>query len=210
MWRRHGFRTGDRTSLPSSVDPMPPLRTAVLLASLLAAPLAAQHVHTPGMTHPAPASASAPTEAGQAAFAAIAAIVRRLEADPTTDWSTVDLERLRQHLIDMDDVTLRSTVRTTPVAGGARFVVRGTGRTVGAIRRMTRAHTTMLGAEGPYRATVSPLPDGAIVELVAARAGDTATERRIRALGFIGTLALGDHHAAHHFALATGQALHAH
>ena len=52
------------------------------------------------------------------AFGAIAEIVRILEADPTTDWAKVDLERLRQHLIDMNEVVLHSLVRQTPIAGG--------------------------------------------------------------------------------------------
>src|ERR1700756_4787445 len=52
-----------------------------------------------------------PTMSGQDAFGAIAEIVRVLDADPATDWTKVDLERLRQHLIDMNEVVLRSTVK---------------------------------------------------------------------------------------------------
>ena len=48
-----------------------------------------------------------PTEAGQGAFAAIQEIVAILEADPDTDWSKVDIDALRQHLVDMNAVTLR-------------------------------------------------------------------------------------------------------
>ena len=95
---------------------------AVLLASLLASPLAAQttampagHQHTEGMVHPA---AVRPTEAGQDAFAAMAEIVKLLDADPATDWSKVDLEALRRHLVDMNVVTLKSAVQRTQVAGG--------------------------------------------------------------------------------------------
>jgi len=40
---------------------------------------------------------------GQDAFGAIQEIVQILDADPKTDWSKVDLEALRQHLIDMDE-----------------------------------------------------------------------------------------------------------
>ena len=49
-----------------------------------------------------------PTMAGQDAFGAIQEIVRILEADPKSDWSKVDLEALRQHLIDMNELTLRA------------------------------------------------------------------------------------------------------
>ena len=57
------------------------------------------------------------------AFAAIQEIVRSLEADPKTDWSKVNIEGLRQHLIDMDNVTLRSSVASAPVESGVRFTV---------------------------------------------------------------------------------------
>lgn len=51
-----------------------------------------------------------PRETGQSAFAAIQEIVAMLEADPKTDWSKVDIEALRQHLIDMNNVTLGAVV----------------------------------------------------------------------------------------------------
>ena len=101
----------------------------VALLSLSSLRLDAQdHQHTPGMQHPA--SGAQPTEGGQAAFAAIAEIVRLLDADPRTDWSKVNVEALRQHLIDMDEVTMRASVRTEPVEGGAAFIVTGSGRTL--------------------------------------------------------------------------------
>ncbi|MFX5914869.1 hypothetical protein ABTE45_18800, partial [Acinetobacter baumannii] len=59
-----------------------------------------------------PASGLMPTQPGQSAFAAILEIVALLEADPATDWSKVNIEALRQHLIDMDNVTLRADVKS--------------------------------------------------------------------------------------------------
>ena len=83
---------------------------------LAAGPLAAQaHQHTPGMVHGA-AAVEPPREAGQAAFAAIAEIVARLEADPMTDWSRVDLEALRQFGLDI----VQTKTRTTGYYIGAR------------------------------------------------------------------------------------------
>ena len=49
-----------------------------------------------------------PTMPGQEAFGTIQEIVRMLEADPATDWSKVNIGALREHLIDMDEVTLRA------------------------------------------------------------------------------------------------------
>jgi hypothetical protein len=81
-----------------------------------------------------------PTMPGQDAFGAIQEIVRMLEADPNTDWSKVNLEALRQHLIDMNEVTLEAEVVAKPVDGGIEAKVTGTGRTVQAIQRMVPAH----------------------------------------------------------------------
>lgn len=66
----------------------------------------------------AASTAGLPTEAGQAAFATIAEIVAILTADPATDWAKVDIEALRQHLIDMDNVTLRAAVSVEQAEGG--------------------------------------------------------------------------------------------
>ena len=184
---------------------IPAIAVTLLAFSVLAArPLTAQqHVHTPGMTHPAPA-AQLPTQGGQGAFAAIAEIVALLQADATTDWSKVNLERLRLHLVDMDLVTLRSRVAATPVAGGAQFVVRGTGETVAAIKRMTGAHVTMVMNSGGPRVVRTELPDGVRLLVTAVDPGDAAAVATLRGLGFIGLMATGDHHAAHHLALARG------
>ena len=85
-----------------------PAIAAVLLSCLVLAPplMAQEHAHTPGMTHPT--AAPLPTQGGHAAFAAISEIVAMLQADASTDWSKVNIERLRLHLVDMDLVTLRS------------------------------------------------------------------------------------------------------
>ena len=50
------------------------------------------------------------TRAGQDAFAAIQEVVEILTADPKTDWSKVNIDALRQHLIDMNNVTLNAKV----------------------------------------------------------------------------------------------------
>lgn len=180
---------------------------AVVFASLFsAATLAAQeHVHTPGMTHPA--AVQLPTQGGQAAFAAIAEIVAMLQADANTDWSKVNVERLRLHLVDMDLVTLRSRVVATPVTGGAQFLVRGTGETIAAIKRLTGAHATMVMNSGGPRVVRTELPDGVRLVVTAADTSDAAAVAKLRGLGFIGLMVTGDHHAAHHLALARGDAM---
>ena len=153
---------------------------------------------------PLPLRAQAPAEAGQSAFAAIGEVVRRLEADPTTDWSRVNIEQLRAHLIDMNEVTVRADITQSDVPGGARLVATGTGRTRDAIRRMTQAHALQFGEADGMRVTVEHHAEGAVVTIVARRADDTATALKIRALGLVGFLALGGHHGPHHLAIASG------
>lgn len=156
---------------------------------------------------PATAGAQAPAQAGQDTYAAIAEVVRLLEADPATDWSRVNLEALRRHLIDMNEVTLRAVARSTPVPGGLRIEVTGEGATIGSIRRMVGAHTPMLDQMPAYRATSEDVPGGMRLTVVAEATGEGATEAKIRGLGFIGLLTVGAHHARHHLALARGDAM---
>ena len=51
------------------------------------------------------------TMLGQDAFGAIQEIVGILEADPNTDWSKVNISALREHLVDMNEVTLKAVTR---------------------------------------------------------------------------------------------------
>jgi hypothetical protein len=194
------------TAAPAHPDRTLPMRVQRLTACLLLAlpPLAAQaHQHTPIMVH-GEATMAPPAEGGQAAFSAIAEIVGRLEADPSTDWSMVDLEALRAHLRDMDDVTLRSAVAAMPIPGGFEADVTGEGRTIEAIRRMTTAHAAVISAGGDLRMTSTPVPGGATVRVVSATPGDARAVARVRGLGFIGVMALGDHHPVHHELIARG------
>ena len=137
-------------------------------------------------------------------------ITRILEADSTTNWSTVNLEALRQHLIDMDNVTLRAVVKQRDVAGGMTADVTGSGAVVGSIQRMLTMHANMLDQSSDYHAVTEPLPDGVRFTVTAKHTGDAKLVARIRqGLGSAGLLTEGDHHARHHLALARGEA-HAH
>jgi hypothetical protein len=187
-------------------------RLAVLLALSFvpSSRLAAQRSVDHAAHHPTGRVGTAmPTLAGQDAYGAIAEIVRILEADSTTDWSKVDIEALRQHLIDMSEVTLRSAVVQRPIEGGLEVEVTGQGRTRDAIRAMTSAHARELASYGIVARSDS-IPGGARFTVVARDAGDARLVAKIRGLGFIGLMTVGDHHAAHHLALARGAGAAAH
>ena len=82
-----------------------------------------QHAHMEGTQ----TAGAVPTLPGQDAFGAVQEIVGILEADPTTDWSKVNLNRLREHLIDMNEVTLRADAVVHPIEDGIQMVVTGKG-----------------------------------------------------------------------------------
>jgi hypothetical protein len=147
-----------------------------------------------------------PTLPGQAAFGAIGEVVRMLKADPNTDWSRVNVEALRQHLIDMDEVTMHAVVAQRNVPGGLEMDVTGTGRTAEAIKRMAINHSRMLEQEGEYHAAAQEIANGARITVTALQSRDARMVAQIRGLGFAGLMTEGDHHAMHHLALARGDA----
>jgi len=75
-----------------------------------------------------------PKEPSESAFAAIQEVVAILMADPKTDWSKVDIDALRRHLVDMNKLTLFANVASTPIDGGMRFDVTGEGAVRDSIR----------------------------------------------------------------------------
>ena len=146
-----------------------------------------------------------PTEPGQDAFAAIQEIVTFLDADPTTDWTRVDIEGLRRHLADMNNVTLRADVVAVPIIDGVRYIVTGEDAVRSSTRRMVSAHAeTMNGANGLF-IEAGEHPEGAVMTVTLA---DPAELPKLKGLGFIGVMTLGAHHQEHHLAIATGAAPH--
>lgn len=150
---------------------------------------------------------SAPvTEPGQSAFAAITEIIATLEADPNTDWSNVDISGLRDHLRDMEIVTIESVATANPVAGGMEFTIIGEENVLPSIQRMVLAHAGVMEGVGNWVYKASELPNGASL-IVRVPEADMA---KLKALGFYGVLASGMHHQTHHWMMATGTNPHAH
>jgi len=141
-----------------------------------------------------------PTQPGQGAFAAIQEIVQILEADPATDWSKVNIEALRQHLIDMDNVTLHAEVKTEPVDGGMMFVVSGTGPVRDSIQRMVTAHAATMSGVAGWHFVAETTATGATLTVKT----PAADRDKLTGLGLIGVLAEGMHHQMHHLMIARG------
>jgi hypothetical protein len=148
-----------------------------------------------------------PTMPGQDAFGAIQEVVRILEADPKTDWSKVDLEALRQHLIDMNEVTLKADAAAEQIDGGLEVTITGSGRTLVAIQRMVPAWASTMNDHQGWGTKAVSLANG---ELLTVTATDPKEVQHIRGLGFIGLLVSGSHHQMHHLAMVKGDFDHEH
>jgi len=149
-----------------------------------------------------------PQEQGQSAFAAIAEIVSILSADPDTDWSQVSIDALREHLLDMQQVTMQTVVSREQIGMGVyRFDVAGEGRVIAAIQRMVPAHAAVVSKSLNWQITTEKSDTGVVLQL---SADDELEQQKIAALGFYGFMAIGAHHQMHHLAMARGRAVHQH
>lgn len=146
-----------------------------------------------------------PTLPGQDAFGAIQEVVQILESDPTTDWSKVNIAALREHLIDMNEVTLHAAATERPLDNGVEITVTGEGRTLEAIKRMVPAHVSELVKIG-WNAKTEDLPNGVKLTVTT---DDAKQAIKLKALGFMGIMVQGGHHQPHHLMIARGE-LHTH
>ena len=178
-----------------------PKLLTLLAASLLAtaAPAQTTHDHSAMMAQ----HSGVPTEPGQGAFAAIAEIVAMLTADPQTDWTRVNIAALRRHLIDMDTLVTFAEVTQDDRPNGAVFRASLTGPGGGAVSRMVPAHAPVLAAETGWSSIAEVSGDTIVWTVTSAENAEA-----IRALGFFGLMAVGNHHPDHHFGMATGRMLH--
>jgi hypothetical protein len=143
-----------------------------------------------------------PTLPGQDAFGAIQEIVAILDADPNTDWSKVNIAALREHLIDMNEVTLHASAAETKLPNGVAIIVTGEGRTLVAIKRMVTGQGRQLQGMNGWSATTEELPNG--VRLIVSTP-DPHQVVKLQALGFMGLMAQGNHHQPHHLMMAKGE-----
>jgi hypothetical protein len=178
-----------------------------IVLSLLSSGRAFSQLNHEGHPTEQTATFTTPTMAGQYAFATIQEIVEILEADPTTDWSRVNLIALREHLVDMNEVTLNAAIEQREVNTGLEMVVTGTDRTKVGIQQLVPAHAQELNRLNGWQAIAASLPNGVRLTVTS---NDPQQVDRIRALGFMGLLVSGRHHQAHHLALAKGIDSHSH
>lgn len=133
---------------------------------------------------------------GLTVFGTVQQIVAQLEADPSTDWSQIDIPSLQQHLVDMEFLSLFTSVESRDVRDGAEFTIRGEGRALEAIHRMVPMHAQQIADDYGWQTQVETRSDGAVLRVAASGKADM-----VRAIGFLGFMSLGDHHTPHHLVM---------
>ena len=148
-------------------------------------------------------SANRPLEGGQSQFSALIEIVSLLENDKKTDWSSVDIDALRSHLLDMNHLMLNSSATTTASGNDQiQYTVTGNALSIPSIHRMAAAHSKFIEQSRGWSIASTLTENGAIIEITAA---DSTISNRLKALGFYGFMSLDSHHQAHHLQIAMGK-----
>ena len=144
-----------------------------------------------------------PQEGGQAIYAAIIEVVALMEKDPETDWSKVNIDRLRTHLMDMNYLIL-DTEATTVVAADdeIQFDVLGNEESTPSVHRMIQAHSQFIAQKRGWTVEPKLYENGATVTIIVE---DSSEIKRLKALGFYGFMSLDSHHQAHHYQIALGR-----
>jgi len=108
---------------------------------------------------------------------------------------------LPEHLIDMDEVTMRAAAAERSLDNGVEIAVTGEGRTRDAIKRMVPAHVHEL-VQLSWNATTEDLPNGVRMTVTSPDAKEAI---KLRVLGFMGIMVQGPHHQQHHLMMAKGE-----
>jgi hypothetical protein len=186
------------------------LRLSCLLLTALAfnAHAAETHTNHSAVTHMPGGHAmhgKAPLESpGNEVFGAIREVIEKLEADPDTNWSQVDLEGLRRHLVDMLNFTVNVDVPLQrPIEKGFEAVVKPTTPEARqSLKRVFAAHPPQLKVETGWAMGIVEKDGSFIITVTTEKPSEVA---KVRGLGYIGVMAIGSHHVHHHWMLATGQ-----
>ena len=143
------------------------------------------------------------TEAGTDPFAVIQEVIALLEANPDTDWSVINIEALRSHLVEMQDMTLNVTVEQQPINLGFMAVITPTtNRALDSLIQVLAAHPSQMKIETGWDMTVANNNGIFTITVTTDQLFDVD---KIRGLGYIGIIAYGNHHQPHHWAMVSGE-----
>ena len=163
------------------------------------------HMHEGTMTnHMTPDGKVALLEAGNDAFGTIQEVIKKLNADPQTDWSKVNMEALRVHLVDMQDMTINiEVISQKNIPNGVEVTIKPTTpRANEALKRALKAHPAQMKNETGWDMKVKTKEQNFIISATTQKKNEID---KIRGLGYIGLMAYGAHHQPHHWMMATGK-----
>jgi len=179
-----------------------------IIVTIIAMPMASAHMHHANMNHAAMMGRNtAPTqvvltESGTDPFATLQEVITALEANPDTSWEKVNIEALRLHLVEMQDMTINVDVKQQHIDNGFQAVVTPTtNRAVKSLTRVLSGHPMQMKAETGWDMQVQNNDGVFTLTVTTDNAKDIA---KIRGLGYIGVMAYGNHHQPHHWAIASG------
>ena len=184
-----------------------------IAAMTIVMPMASAHTHHANMNHAAMMGHNtAPTqvvltESGTDPFATLQEVIAALESNTNTNWEKVNIEALRLHLVEMQDMTINVDVKQQHIDNGFQAVVSPT--TSNAVKSLTRVlsgHPAQMKAETGWDMQVQINNSVFTLTVTTDNAKDVA---KIRGLGYIGVMAYGNHHQPHHWAMASGDNPHA-
>ncbi|HKJ30679.1 MAG TPA: hypothetical protein VKA34_02575 [Balneolales bacterium] len=140
---------------------------------------------------------------GNAVFGAIQEAIDSLNANPNTNWSKVNVEALRQHLIDMYEFTMNvAVIKQNPLPNGNELIVKPSNqRAEVALNHVLTMHPRMLKKEAGWNMTYQKNGNKYTIKVTTQNPKEV---EKIRALGYIGILAYGTHHQRHHWMIVNG------
>ena len=149
-------------------------------------------------------------EAGNDAYGTIQEVMYKLQENKNTNWSKVNLEALRLHLIDMYDMTFSvNVIEQKHITNGLAIrVMPTTSRSSIALKKIFSAHAGMLEKESGFNVGITHDKEYDVYSLKVTTNNKNRIDE-IRGLGYIGLMAYGKHHQPHHWAIATGSNPHA-
>jgi hypothetical protein len=178
------------------------------LSMMMFVPIASAHMHHANMDHAAMMGRNTATtqvvltESGTDPFATMQEAIAALEANPETNWEKVNIEALRLHLVEMQDMTINVEVTQQSINNGFIAVVTPTTpRAVKSLKKVLSGHPIQMKAETGWDMQVSNNNGVFTLTVTTKKLKDVA---KIRGLGYIGVMAYGNHHQPHHWAMASG------
>lgn len=149
------------------------------------------------------------TEAGNDIFGTIQEVITNLNANTDTDWDKVNIEALKQHLLDMRDMTINvEVISQKRLKNGSEILIKPSNkRSIQAMKKVLSAHPEQLKKETNWQMRVQKQGDKYLLTTTTNKPIEVS---KIVGLGYIGLMAYGNHHQPHHWSMATGNNPHSH